>query len=91
MQVFGENKVNVHALLEQLRRQGELTLIGAETGVAENKWKRYAPSTYVMQQKMSIYWQVHRLLFKSLYKYRFMMAAGGVLSMECPARDPRKS
>jgi hypothetical protein len=42
-QVFGESRVNVHALFEQLRKQGELTLIGAETGVVENKWKRWAP------------------------------------------------
>ncbi len=41
-QVFGESRVNVHALFEQLRKQGELTLIGAETGVVENKWKRWS-------------------------------------------------
>lgn len=34
--------MNVHALFEQLRKQGELTLIGAETGVVENKWKRWS-------------------------------------------------
>lgn len=43
MQVFGESRVNVHALFEQLRKQGELTLIGAETGIVENKWKRWVP------------------------------------------------
>ena len=43
-QVFGESRVNVHALFEQLRKQGELTLIGAETGVAENRFKRCAAS-----------------------------------------------
>ena len=37
--------MNVHALFEQLRKQGELTLIGAETGVAENKFKRSDAST----------------------------------------------
>ena len=39
-QVFGETSVNVHALFEQLRKQGELTLIGAETSMVENKCKR---------------------------------------------------
>ena len=29
MQVFGETRVNVHALFEQLRREGDLTLVGA--------------------------------------------------------------
>ncbi|CAL8470152.1 g9694 [Coccomyxa elongata] len=38
--VFGESRVNVHVLFEQLRKQGELTLIGAETSIVENKWKR---------------------------------------------------
>ena len=41
MQVFGEHRVNVHALFEQLRREGELTLVGAEAAISENKWKRY--------------------------------------------------
>ena len=40
MQVFGEQRVNVHALFEQLRREGELTLVGAEAAISENKWKR---------------------------------------------------
>ncbi|CAK0773385.1 hypothetical protein CVIRNUC_004060 [Coccomyxa viridis] len=38
--VFGEQRVNVHALFEQLRREGELTLVGAEAAISENKWKR---------------------------------------------------
>ena len=41
MQVFGETRVNVHALFEQLRREGDLTLVGAEAAISENKWKRY--------------------------------------------------
>ncbi len=41
MQVFGEMRVNVHALFEQLRREGDLTLIGAEAAISENKWKRF--------------------------------------------------
>lgn len=40
MQVFGETRVNVHALFEQLRREGDLTLVGAEAAISENKWKR---------------------------------------------------
>lgn len=40
-QVFGESRVNVHALFEQLRREGDLTLVGAEAAISENKWKRY--------------------------------------------------
>ena len=40
-QVFGETRVNVHALFEQLRREGDLTLIGAEAAISENKWKRF--------------------------------------------------
>ena len=39
-QVFGETRVNVHALFEQLRREGDLTLVGAEAAISENKWKR---------------------------------------------------
>ena len=41
MQVFGESRVNVYALFEQLRREGDLTLVGAEAAISENKWKRY--------------------------------------------------
>lgn len=44
-QVFGEDRVNVHALFEQLRREGELTLVGAEAAISENKWKRHDPPT----------------------------------------------
>ena len=40
VQVFGETRVNVHALFEQLRREGDLTLVGAEAAISENKWKR---------------------------------------------------
>lgn len=40
MQVFGPTRVNVHALLEGLRQQGEVVLIGSETGISENKWLR---------------------------------------------------
>ena len=39
-QVFGESSVDVHALFERLRKQGELTLIGAETGIMESRCKR---------------------------------------------------
>ncbi|KAK9809121.1 hypothetical protein WJX72_009685 [[Myrmecia] bisecta] len=38
--VFGPSRINVHQLFESLRRQGELIMIGAETGVIENKWRR---------------------------------------------------
>ena len=41
MQVFGETRVNVHSLFEQLRKEGDLTLIGAEAAISENKWKRF--------------------------------------------------
>jgi len=39
--VFGESRVNVHALFEQLRKEGDLTLVGAEAAISENKWKRH--------------------------------------------------
>ncbi|KAK9834197.1 hypothetical protein WJX81_007601 [Elliptochloris bilobata] len=40
--VFGPTRVNVHALLESLRQQGDVVLIGSETGISENKWIRSA-------------------------------------------------
>ena len=40
MQVFGPTRINVHALLEGLRQQGDVVLIGSETGITENKWIR---------------------------------------------------
>ena len=39
-QVFGPTRINVHALLEGLRQQGDVVLIGSETGITENKWIR---------------------------------------------------
>jgi len=40
--VFGPTRINLHALLEGLRQQGDVVLIGSETGITENKWIRCA-------------------------------------------------
>ena len=83
-QVFGESRVNVHALFEQLRKQGELTLIGAETGVAENRFKRCAlpqHARHVCPASIGACWLMHTVI-----------VPGSTTSMDAsPARAPRTS
>ena len=43
--------MNVHALFERLRKQGELTLIGAETSIVENKCKRCDGRLYTSAER----------------------------------------
>ncbi len=56
-QVFGPSRINVHQLFESLRRQGELIMIGAETGVIENKWKRFVLDLLPDSVQLAGIWQ----------------------------------
>jgi hypothetical protein len=46
VQVMGlAHKANIHQMFEVLRSEGDLQLIGAEAGILENKWRKWAPAT----------------------------------------------